>query len=149
MTTDVTTDPWAKTRNGKPKLGATAERDYTLTMEDTEAWAAISQDYNPLHFDEQAAANSIFGQRVGHGGIMQGILHGILGMDLPGPGTVFLGVNWSFRNPILFDETITGRVKVIEVRDDKPVCTLEVSVSRADGTVCLDGTSTTYTSAID
>ncbi|KAA0024898.1 MaoC family dehydratase [Antrihabitans cavernicola] len=149
MTIDVAIDPWNRTRNGKPKVGATATREYTLTMEDTEAWAAMSQDYNPLHFDEQAAANSIFGRRVGHGGLMQGILHGIMGMELPGPGSVFLGVNWSFHNPILFGETITGEVKVIAVRDDKPITTLEVAVRRPDGTVCLDGTCTTYTSAID
>ena len=87
MTANATPDPWTRTRKGKPSLGEVATREYTLTDEHAQAWAEISQDFNPLHFDEDAAEKSIFGRRVGHGGLMQAVLHGIVGMDLPGPGT--------------------------------------------------------------
>ncbi|MBK1787828.1 MaoC family dehydratase [Prauserella cavernicola] len=149
MSEAQSTDPWARTRKGKPKVGDVATRPYTLTMEDTEAWARISEDYNPLHFDDAAAEKSLFGRRVGHGGLMQAILHGIAGTDLPGPGTVFLQLDWKLKNPIYFDETVIGEVTVLEVRDDKPICKLEVSITRPDGAVALTGTCTTWTSQLD
>ena len=99
MTATTTPDPWAQTRKGKPSVGDVAIREYTLTDEHARVWAEISQDFNPLHFDEAAAAKSIFGRRVGHGGLMQAILHGICGTDLPGPGTVFLHLDWRLQSP--------------------------------------------------
>ena len=140
---------WAQTRKGKPAPGDVATREYTLTDAHAQAWAEISQDFNPLHFDEDAAAASIFGRRVGHGGLMQAVLHGIVGMDLPGPGTVFLHLDWRLQNPIYFDETVVGRIEVLEVRDDKPMCLLAASITRPDGVVALSGTCRTWTSPVD
>lgn len=142
-------NPWARTRKGKPVVGATAKRSYTVTQADTDAWAKISQDFNPLHFDEAAAKASIFGERVGHGGVMQGILHGIMGMELPGPGSVFLSNEMRFQKPVRINETIEGEVEVLEVRDDKPICKVGFKVTRSDGLVCLFGTAMTYTSHLD
>lgn len=145
----MTNDPWARTRKGKPKVGEVAKRRYTVTQADTDAWARISQDYNPLHFDEAAAKASIFGERVGHGGIMQGILHGILGMDLPGPGSVFMNNEMRFMKPIRIGEELEGEVEVLEVRDDKPICRVAMKVTRSDGIVCLNGTAMLFTSQLD
>jgi acyl dehydratase len=149
MTANATPDPWARTRKGKPSLGEVATREYTLIDEHAQAWAEISQDFNPLHFDEDAAAKSIFGRRVGHGGLMQAVLHGIVGMDLPGPGTVFLHLDWRLQNPVYFDETVVGRIEVLEVRDDKPMCLLAASITRPDDVVALSGTCRTWTSPLD
>lgn len=80
---------------------------------------------------------------------MQAILHGIIGTDLPGPGTVLLGVEWKFSNPILFNQTVTGTVEVLQVRRDKPITRLSTSVARADGAVCLSGICLTFTSGLD
>lgn len=149
MTGERSTDAWELTRNGKPTVGEKASREYTLTMEHAKAWAEISQDFNPLHFDEDAAARSIFGRRVGHGGLMQAILHGIVGTDLPGPGTVFLQLDWRLQNPIFFDETVVGEVEVLEVRDDKPMCVLASTITRPDGVIALSGTCRTWTTSLD
>ena len=149
MTTKQSTDPWALTRKGKPDVGQKATREYTLTMEHTKMWAEISQDFNPLHFDDEAAAKSLFGRRVGHGGLMQAILHGICGTDLPGPGTVFLNLDWRLQNPIYFDEAVIGEVEVLEVRDDKPMCLLRTTITRPDGVVALTGKARTWTTALD
>ena len=64
---------------------------------------------------------------------------------LPGPGTVFLNVNWDFKAPVRPGDVITGRVEVIEARADKPVTKLRTTVTRDDGTVALDGTAVCYT----
>ncbi|NDZ12762.1 acyl dehydratase [Variovorax sp. WS11] len=147
MTTEAKqNDPWARTRNGKPVVGAIARRKYTVTQADTDAWARISQDFNPLHFDEAAAKESIFGERVGHGGVMQAVLHGLLATEVPGPGTVFLNSEMRFQKPVRIDETIEGEVEVLEVRDDKPICKMALKVTRSDGLVCLSGTGLLFTS---
>ena len=79
------------------------------------------------------------------GGVTTGILNALVAEDLPGPGTVFLAVEWKFLKAVGVDETITGRIEVISVRDDKPICKLETSVRDSEGDVCLTGTATTYT----
>lgn len=150
MTTETKqNDPWARTRNGKPTVGTVARSKYTVTKADTDAWAKISQDFNPLHFDEAAAKASIFGELVGHGGLMEAMLHGLLATVVPGPGSVFLNKDLRFQKPIRINETIEGEVEVLEVRDDKPITKMGLKVTRSDGLVCLTGVGVLYTSHLD
>jgi acyl dehydratase len=79
------------------------------------------------------------------GGVTSGILNAVVAEDLPGPGTVFLGVEWRFVKAVGVDETITGRAEILEVRDDKPICRIATSVRNAAGEDCLTGTTPTYT----
>jgi len=130
---------------GQPKVGETARRSRTVTSRDIELFTEISGDRNPLHYDEGAAKRSRFGSIVVQGGVTSAILNAVVAEDLPGPGTVFLQVNWSFRAPVRPDDTITGEVTVTKVRDDKPITELETRVLLADGTVVLDGTAVCYT----
>jgi acyl dehydratase len=105
-------------------------------------------DRKPLHFDAEAAGRSIFGGLIVQGGITSGLLNAIVAEDLPGPGTVFLSVEWKFVKPVYVGDSITGRVEIATVRDDKPVCTIATSARNQDGVVCLSGTATTYTVAL-
>ena len=79
------------------------------------------------------------------GGVTSGLLNAIVAEDLPGPGSVFLGVEWRFVKTVRVGEQITGQVEILTVRDDKPICTLATSVRNADGETCLVGTAVTYT----
>lgn len=79
------------------------------------------------------------------GGITSAILNAVVAENLPGPGTVFLNVNWDFKAPVRPGDTITGHVEVTRVRDDKPITELKTRVVRDDGTVVLDGTAVCYT----
>ena len=83
------------------------------------------------------------------GGITSAILNAVVAEDLPGPGTVFLNVNWSFKAPVRPGDTITGQVEVTRVREDKPITELVTRVVRGDGTVVLEGTAACYTFALD
>ena len=74
-----------------------------------------------------------------------GLLNALVAEDLPGPGTVFLGVEWKFVRAVGVGEEITARAEVIGVRDDKPICTLATTIVDAEGRPCLTGTATTYT----
>ena len=129
-------------------IGATAELSRTIGPDDIDRFTDISGDRNPLHYDVAAARASRFGEIVVQGGITSAILNAVVAERLPGPGTVFLNVNWDFKAPVRPGDVITGRVEVIEARTDKPVTTLRTTVTRGDGTVALDGTAVCYTMAI-
>ena len=133
---------------GIPRVGQVAERSRTVNAKDIELFTEISGDRNPLHYDEAVAKASRFGEIVVQGGITSAILNALVAEDMPGPGTVFLQVNWSFKAPVRPGDTITGRAEVLEVRSDKPITKLKTSVIRGDGTVVLDGDATCYTMPI-
>jgi acyl dehydratase len=142
-------DGWTGVVRGKPVVGAAAERSRRTSMADVEAFTAMTGDRNPLHYDAALAARTPFGRLIVQGGVTSGILNALVAEDLPGPGTVFLGVEWKFVRAVGIDEEIIGRVEVLEVRDDKPICKLATTVSNAAGEPCLTGTATTYTMPLE
>jgi acyl dehydratase len=126
-------------------VGQRASRSLTLTEHHVRTFAELSGDYNPLHFDEAFAAGTRFGRLVVQGGLTTGLLHALVAMDLPGPGSVFLSQNWKFTAPVFIGDTITAEAEVISVHASKPVTGLKVRVSRADGETVLDGEAWCYT----
>ncbi|HEY5858491.1 MAG TPA: MaoC family dehydratase [Aldersonia sp.] len=128
-----------------PFVGQTAELSRTVSDRDIALFTEISGDCNPLHYDEAAAKASRFGEIVVQGGVTSAILNAVVAEQLPGPGTVFLNVGWTFNAPVRPGDTITGRVEVTAVRTDKPITELRTTVTRDDGTVVLDGTAICYT----
>ncbi len=131
--------------HGIPHVGQKAQRSRTVTARDIELFTEISGDRNPLHYDEELAKSTRFGGIVVQGGITSAILNAVVAEDLPGPGTVFLQVNWNFKAPVRPGDTITGQVEVTRVRHDKPITELITRVVRGDGTVALEGTAVCYT----
>jgi acyl dehydratase len=131
-----------------PSVGDVAELSRTVTDLDIERFTDISGDHNPLHYDIDIARASPFGEIVVQGGISTAILNAVVAEELPGPGTVFLNVNWNFRAPVRPGDTITGRVEVIDVRSDKPITKITTSVTRDDGVVAVDGEALCYTMPI-
>jgi acyl dehydratase len=132
-------------RNGAPKPGQKAERSRRVEREDIRLFTEISGDRNPIHYDEAAAKASRFGEIVVQGGVTSAILNALVAEDLPGPGTVFLHVDWRFTAPVRPGDTITGSVEVLEAREDKPITKLATKVTRQDGVVALEGTAVCYT----
>ncbi|MFN3005393.1 MaoC family dehydratase [Mycolicibacterium wolinskyi] len=126
-------------------MGETAEMSRTIGADDIAKFTELSGDRNPIHYDEAAAKASRFGEIVVQGGVTSAILNAVVAEKLPGPGTVFLNVNWNFRAPVRPGDTITGRVEVTAARTDKPITELVTTVTRDDGTLVLDGTAVCYT----
>jgi acyl dehydratase len=126
-------------------VGQRAARSLTVTAAHVGAFAEISGDYNPLHFDEAFAARTKFGRLVVQGGITTGLLHALVAMDMPGPGTVFLSQNWKFTAPVYIGDTITAEAEVISVHPSKPVTELRVAIKRGDGTTVLEGSAWCFT----
>ena len=142
MTQTNRSDVWP---GGMPTVGQTAERSRTVTSGDIERFTEISGDRNPLHYDREAARASPFGEIIVQGGVTSAILNALVAEDLPGPGTVFLQVNWSFKAPVRPGDSITGFAEILEARADKPITKLRTRVTRGDGTVVLDGDAVCYT----
>jgi acyl dehydratase len=131
-----------------PAVGTTARRSRTVTARDIELFTELSGDRNPLHYDAEAAARSRFGGIVVQGGVTSGLLNALVAEDLPGPGSVFLHVDWSFRAPVRPGDEITAEAEVLEARQDKPITKLRTTITRQDGVVVLDGTALVWREAL-
>jgi acyl dehydratase len=126
-------------------VGQRAQRILTLTSDHVQTFASLTGDYNPLHFDAAFAARTKFQGLVVQGGLTTGLLHALVAMDLPGPGSVFLSQNWKFTAPVYLGDTITAEAEVVSVHPTKPVTQLRVRVSRQTGDTVLEGEAWCYT----
>jgi len=128
-----------------PEVGQRARRERLVEAEDIRRFTDMSGDRNPLHYDAALATRTRFEGIIVQGGVTSAILNAVVAEDLPGPGTVFLHVDWNFRAPVRPGDTIAGEVEVLEVRHDKPITRLRTTVTRQDGVVALEGTALCYT----
>src|SRR5262245_42284180 len=126
-------------------VGHLATRSLTLSPHHVQTFAELTGDYNPLHFDEQFARRTRFGALVVQGGLTTGLLHALVAMDMPGPGTVFLSQNWKFTAPVYIGDTITAAAEVLSVHASKPVTQLGIRVTRQTGETVLEGEAWCYT----
>jgi acyl dehydratase len=124
--------------------GDVARRTRTVRAEDIALFTELTGDRNPVHYDPALAARSRFGGIVVQGGVTTGLLNALVAEDMPGPGSVFLHVDWSFRAPVRPGDVLTAEARVLDVRADKPVCTLATTVRTGDGTVVVDGTAVVW-----
>ena len=128
-----------------PPVGATASWSRTFTADDVEAFARISGDRNPLHFDPAFAARTRLGRLVVQGGLTVGLFNALVAERLPGPGSVFLHQEWDYPAPVYIGDTVTAEAEVIEARADKPITRLRCVARRDDGTEVLRGECLVYT----
>jgi len=126
-------------------VGQKATRSLTLTSDHVKTFAALTGDYNPLHFDEAFTAKTKFKHLVAQGGLTTGLLHALVAMDMPGPGTVFLSQNWKFTAPVFIGDTITAEAEVLSVHQSKPVTQLKIRVTRQNEETVLEGEAWCYT----
>jgi acyl dehydratase len=129
-------------------VGDRAQRTRTVRAEDIELFTALTGDRNPLHYDEATAAASRFGGIIVQGGVTSGLLNAVVAEDLPGPGSVFLHVDWSFRAPVRPGDEIIAEVEVLERREDKPIRKLRTTITNGQGEVVLDGTALVWTEPV-
>ena len=121
------------------KIGESASLTKTFTDEDVRSFAAISGDKNPVHLDDEYAATTQFKKRIAHGMLTAGLISAILGTQLPGEGSIYLGQTLNFKAPVYLDDTITATVTVIKMHERKPIVTLETVCTNQDGVVVLEG----------
>lgn len=128
-----------------PAPGDKASLRRTFTSADVEAFAALSGDRNPLHFDAALATGTRFGRLIVHGGLTTSLFNALVAEQLPGPGSVFLHQEWDYPAAVGIGEEVIAEVEVIEARADKPITRLRCTAWLADGTEVLRGESVVYT----
>ncbi len=121
------------------KIGAKARLSKKLTQDDINLFAIMSGDVNPAHMDPEFAKTDIFHGVVGHGMWLGSLISTILGTILPGPGTVYLNQNISFKKPVRLNDTITLSLTVQDKRDDKPIVTFDCLALNQHGETLADG----------
>jgi acyl dehydratase len=128
-----------------PAVGSRATWTRTFTADDVEAFARISGDRNPLHFDADFAARTRVERLVVQGGLTTGLFNALVAERLPGPGSVFLHQEWDYPAPVYIGDTVTAEAEVLEARADKPITRLRCVARRDDGTEVLRGECLVYT----
>jgi acyl dehydratase len=131
-----------------PQVGATATRTRTVEERDIELFTELTGDRNPLHYDSKAAEASRFGGIIVQGGVTSGLLNAVVAEELPGPGSVFLHVDWHFKSPVRPGDEITAEVEVLEAREDKPLTRLRTTITNQEDTVVLDGSALVWTEPV-
>jgi 3-hydroxybutyryl-CoA dehydratase len=121
------------------QVGDSAEMSKVVSDDDVRTFAAISGDRNPVHLDDDFAAGTMFGKRIAHGTLVGALISAVLGMLMPGPGTIYLGQTYSFKAPVYIGDEITARLEVSAYRADKRITTLKTEVVNQDGKLVLEG----------
>lgn len=122
-------------------LGQTATYTREVTDRDVQLFAAASGDVNPVHLDDEFAAGTPFKQRIAHGMLTGAFISAALAMQLPGPGTIYLGQSLRFRLPVKIGDTVTVTLEVTEKKDRRKIVTLDCKVTNQDGKVVASGTA--------
>ena len=121
------------------KVGDKAFLSKAFTEEEVFKFAEISRDMNPLHLDKDFGRESIFGQRIVHGMLVASLFSGLIGMELPGEGSIYLGQSLTFKAPVAIGENVTASVEIIKIREDKPIVTLQTVCVDSKGKVLIEG----------
>ena len=121
------------------RIGLAAERTREVTDDVIRRYAELTEDFNPIHLDEAVAAQSRFGVRIAHGMLSAGFISAVIGMDLPGPGALYLGQTIRFTRPVKLGDSVTTRVEVIEIIPAKRRAKLSTTCRNQLGEVVLEG----------
>ena len=123
-------------------VGQPASRELTVTSDTVRSFAELTGDFNPLHFDEAFANGTRFKGLIAQGGIATGLLHALVAMDLPGPGSVFMRQNWSFPKPVYIGDTIKATGAIMTFNQRRSIATMEFRVIDQNGQDVLTGEAT-------
>ena len=123
-------------------IGQKASYSKTCSADDITLFASVSGDVNPVHLDDAYAQTTQFGQRIAHGMYTGALVSAALALELPGPGTIYLGQEIKFKAPVFVNDTITVELEVLSIREDKAIVTLSCLCSNQDGKKVAQGTAT-------
>ncbi|MDH8676694.1 MaoC family dehydratase [Fusibacter bizertensis] len=123
----------------KIQVGDTASFTKTISESDVYMYAGISGDFNPAHINAVEAEKGMFKERIAHGMLTASLISTVLGCHLPGPGTIYLSQELSFRKPVRFGDTIEAKVEVIERIEEKNRLILRTTCTNQHGEIVIDG----------
>lgn len=121
------------------QIGDSATFTKTVSESDVYMYAGISGDFNPAHINAVEAEKGIFGERIAHGMLTASFISTVLGTSLPGPGTIYLSQELSFKRPVKFGDTIEAKVEVIEKIEEKNRLIVRTTCTNQHGELVIDG----------
>ena len=121
------------------KLGASFSTERMVTDELIRQFAEISGDFNPIHLDEEFAKKTRFGRRIAHGMLSGAFVSAVLGFELSERKIVYLSQTLRFKSPVFIGDTVTTTATVTNIREDKPIVTLETVCTNQDGKTLVTG----------
>ncbi len=121
------------------KVGDTFSKSREVTDELIKQFAEVSGDYNPLHLDEEFAANTRFGKRIAHGMLSGAFISGVLGYEFSVRKVVYLSQTLKFVAPVFIGDTVTVTATVVNIREDKPIITIETICENQNGEPLVKG----------
>lgn len=124
------------------KVGDSASFTKTVSEHDVYTYAGVSGDFNPAHVNEVEAQKGMFGKRIAHGMLSAGFISTVLGTQLPGPGTIYMGQELRFTKPVFFGDTITATVTVAELIPEKNRAILDTVCTNQNGDIVIKGKAT-------
>lgn len=124
------------------KVGDSESFTKTVSEHDVYTYAGVSGDFNPAHVNEVEAQKGMFGKRIAHGMLSAGFISTVLGTQLPGPGTIYMGQELRFTKPVFFGDTITATVTVAELIPEKNRAILDTVCTNQNGDVVIKGKAT-------
>lgn len=122
-------------------IGDTASITKVITAQMIETFAEISGDTNPVHLDEKAAKESIFGERIAHGILVVGLISNVLGCKLPGEGSIYVSQSVTFVRPVKIGDEITASVEILSKDEKRGTCKCRTICTNQDGKVVIKGES--------
>ena len=125
----------------KFEVGMKGQTTKTITETDVILFSGISTDINPVHINEEAAKNGMFGKRIAHGILVSGLISAVLANKVPGPGTIYMGQDLKFTAPVYIGDTITAECEIIELIPEKKRIRLKTTCVNQDGKVVIDGSA--------
>ena len=126
----------------KFKPGDTASLSRIISDDDIRAFAEATGDRNPLHLDEEFAKQTRFGRRIAHGMLSASLISAVIASEMPGEGSIYLGQTLQFVAPVFPGDTVTARVTVSGIREDKPILKLETVCTNQRDEVVIKGEAT-------
>lgn len=123
-------------------IGDSATFTKTISEGDVYLFAGITGDLNPAHMDAVSAAQGMFKQRIAHGMLSGSFISTVIGMQIPGPGSIYVGQTLSFRAPVFFGDTLTAKAEIIEKLEHRQWVKLKTTVTNQDGKLVIDGEAT-------
>lgn len=124
------------------RVGDIAFFEKTITDADVNLFAGVTGDMNPVHIDETYAKNTIFKNRICHGGLVSALFSTVLGTTLPGKGTIYLGQNSKFIKPVYLNDTVKVMVEIIEIIESKNRVIFKTTATNQRNEVVIVGEAT-------
>jgi len=121
------------------RVGDRAEFTKTLSETDVYLYAGITGDLNPAHINEEYAGKTFFKTRIVHGMLLGGLISGVLGSRLPGPGTIYIRQDLQFLAPVRMGDTVTAAVEVAEINTEQKRVRLKTTCTNQEGSLVLEG----------